>query len=564
MSASPGPVAAPEPAQAGPEPVAAQTPAAQRYVTSTATHAQAASGILPLTTDGILALQRLAGNRAVTRMLVSRAAQPAQDEPPRDQVSGRLRAIIRRGMAQADDGRWLQDDHMKNTRGVVGEVSDWLSDVIPPYIGVWNNAKNLLALAQEQLAAGDLDAALSSTVHGYQLLVDAQRQWSRYVNASIEGAGENIETLRMVRDGAIAVEVGLVTGGASVAGVLVGTAMATAAASQSDTAMGAGIRGTAKEVVNAGVLSNLRLAAHGLVGIAEGTGEGLKDIPAGLVRAAKMLANLFLDPARFVQDIAKLPQAIESMYHGLNNRWEWLSSLPPEEQARQVGRIAGHIEAMLIAIEAGKALGSAGGSAAAAVGEMAVPGTMQASMGGVTITVVVSEQLAVSAQQLATLQAQMAAIGKVGGAVAAVGSAAGGGSGGDGGKTGKGKQNKYGAGDVGPYDEIAAQTGDGLDAHEVLQKVWLDVNGLIKRRGGGVAGSQNPSLALPRDVHTIVGKYQKLYKLHDRAEVAKMSVQKVLTLNAQAMRHAGVPEEIINQVIDEAFDHAIFSVARGY
>jgi hypothetical protein len=88
--------------------------------------------------------------------------------------------------------------------------------------------------------------------------------------------------------------------------------------------------------------------------------------------------------------------------------------------------------------------------------------------------------------------------------------------------------------------------------------------GVIQRRGKGLASRENPSIALPPRVHDIVDFYQRALGLFDRAKMAKLSSKKVLGLNALALKSAGVPQSIIEEILEQALDHAVFSLARGY
>jgi hypothetical protein len=108
------------------------------------------------------------------------------------------------------------------------------------------------------------------------------------------------------------------------------------------------------------------------------------------------------------------------------------------------------------------------------------------------------------------------------------------------------------------------QRAPGLERHEVLQNLWLETRGLVKERLRGVTSRHNPTLALSPKVHDVVDRYQRALGLFDRAKMAKWDHKRVLALNAVALHHAGVPQEVIDEILDQAMDHAVFSLGRGY
>jgi hypothetical protein len=136
----------------------------------------------------------------------------------------------------------------------------------------------------------------------------------------------------------------------------------------------------------------------------------------------------------------------------------------------------------------------------------------------------------------------------------------GGGSSGD--KPTRNPARKYKAGDIIPYGTKAKTKG--LDRHEVLQNLWLKVQEVIEKRGKGMGSRLNPTVLLPPNVHRIVSRYQRALGLFDRSKIAELSYKQVLSLNALALQHAGLPQSIIEDILDEALEHAIFSLARGY
>lgn len=97
--------------------------------------------------------------------------------------------------------------------------------------------------------------------------------------------------------------------------------------------------------------------------------------------------------------------------------------------------------------------------------------------------------------------------------------------------------------------------GDQLAGHEMLQNAWLRVHGYIHRRGIGATSTQNPAVALSQEMHIKVGMEQAKLGLHDPAKLKKMSYIENIELNAQAMRNAGVPEHVIQELKKEAVIH---------
>jgi hypothetical protein len=494
--------------------------------------------------------------------------------------------LIAQGTLAANDAREIQQEHLDKVLGRIGVVSNFLNNVIPPHIGAWVNASNLLVHASRRLSERDVESAMIGVVNGYTALIEAQQDWNDYVGASIGGAERTTAKLTSVRDTAIGVEIALTTGnvaapfigatGAFVAGTGVGVGVV----SRSDSPAGEAVRGTVGEIARTGLYKNLVLAKQGLIGIAYGTGEGLSAIPGALIRlpatvdklllaAGDILKKLFTDPAKLVDDIVRLGEAVTLMYEALSDRWEWLERLPPELQALQVGRISGQIEAALIVLQAVPAGTAAGGNLAseALSGASEALSTLPrtALVGGASEGTSVA--LDASVTQLAELRAQLLVVAAKTGAVTTVAVAAtvagGGGGPGKGWWTTKKKPGQLRPGQIADYRQFRGQKGK-VEGHEVLQNLWLEVQNVIKNRGKGVASRYNPSIALPPKVHDVVDRYQRALGLFDRAQMAKLSYKKVLALNALALQKAGVSQDIIEEILEEAFDHAVFSLARGY
>jgi hypothetical protein len=66
----------------------------------------------------------------------------------------------------------------------------------------------------------------------------------------------------------------------------------------------------------------------------------------------------------------------------------------------------------------------------------------------------------------------------------------------------------------------------------------------------------NPAVAVPRDLHTAIGREQRVLGLFDRTKLAGMSAVENIELNAVAMRRAGVPEHVVQTLRQEALKHA--------
>lgn len=196
-------------------------------------------------------------------------------------------------------------------------------------------------------------------------------------------------------------------------------------------------------------MSSIRLARDGLIGIAYGIGESVREIPAALVQLPKtvsklleqagdILITLFKDPAKLAKDFARLPEAFALLYQALNNRWEWLKSLPSDKQAFEIGCISGRIEAALIVLKAGPAAGGAAGEVVT------------------DLLSIVSTDADVAVIQLVNLQAQLQVAGAAAGAFTSVAMATGpqglgGGSSKD--KPPKSPSRKPQAGDIISYGE---------------------------------------------------------------------------------------------------------------
>ena len=113
--------------------------------------------------------------------------------------------------------------------------------------------------------------------------------------------------------------------------------------------------------------------------------------------------------------------------------------------------------------------------------------------------------------------------------------------------------------DIDRYGTISQgveRSGDKLAGHELLQNFWLKVKYNVER-GIGTLSRDNPSVAVSKEVHAAIGEEQRALGLFDEAKVANMTAEQNINLNALAMRRAGgVPEYVINQLKEQALEHA--------
>ena len=76
----------------------------------------------------------------------------------------------------------------------------------------------------------------------------------------------------------------------------------------------------------------------------------------------------------------------------------------------------------------------------------------------------------------------------------------------------------------------------------MLQNLWLEVHGFGKRLATP-ASRNNPAIALTHPEHTAVSSQRDL-GLFDRNKLAQMSAKEIIEANANAMRAAGIPEDV--------------------
>jgi hypothetical protein len=323
----------------------------------------------------------------------------------RAEVADDLRAAADRGRSEAEIHRDVHTEHLAETRGWVGLLSDAINDVDVPSPTMWGPTIAAFTKVEKRLDDDDWDGAVSSLRLALTWLAADKDRWQTYVDESIGGAESLVGTLTVVRDAAVAIEVGLLTGGlaygligagalgaagGTVAGVG-GFAAAGVALDATGSAFGGAVVGTLSEIADAGLVENLRYAAQGLWGMVVGVGGGLEAMFEGL-------ATLFTDPAAFVEDLRQLPGHVATLWEHRDELWAHFQSLPPEEQAFRVGELFGVIESMLIVTGTMDAAGASLGA------ELSGAGT---GGGGLVPAV---EGIAVMEADLLQINAQAAAI----------------------------------------------------------------------------------------------------------------------------------------------------------
>jgi hypothetical protein len=285
----------------------------------------------------------------------------------------------------------------------VGLLSDAVNDVDVPSPTMWGPTIAAFAKVEKRLDDGDWDGAVSTLRLALTWLAADQEHWQTYLDDTIGGAESLVGTLTVVRDAAVAIEVGLLTGGlaygligagalgaagGTVAGVG-GFAAAGVALDATGSPFGDAVVGTLSEIADAGLVENLRYAAQGFWGMIVGAGGGLEAMFEGL-------ATLFTDPAAFVDDLQQLPGHVATLWEHREELWDHFQSLPPEEQAFRVGELFGVVESMLIATGAMDAAGASLGAEISGVG----------ARGGALAV----EGMAVMEAELVQINAQAAAI----------------------------------------------------------------------------------------------------------------------------------------------------------
>ena len=106
------------------------------------------------------------------------------------------------------------------------------------------------------------------------------------------------------------------------------------------------------------------------------------------------------------------------------------------------------------------------------------------------------------------------------------------------------------------YGSFANRPGDKFAGHELLQNAWLEANGKGGGRLKGSASRDNPAMALDQVEHQKVSNEQKSRGLFDSTKLKGMSVERVIELNAEAMKAAGIPDYAIEVLKKAALEYA--------
>ncbi|RMH34833.1 MAG: DUF4157 domain-containing protein [Nitrospirae bacterium] len=195
------------------------------------------------------------------------------------------KATYIRDMAQ--NGKWVQKDHLDNTNSVIRGISNWLADQSVPSFLIWvqpeTRANAIINSLTEMNVAGDLmrSARLISQQaqqlqEAARLLDEAEWTWHRYIEGTIAGAGSAIHTLEITRNMSFGIAAGL-------AGAAVAPAMFAAAGTG---LASAGVTGTTATVI-AGT------TAVGTGAIAGGTLRGTLEVVAPGAQADTSVAERF-------------------------------------------------------------------------------------------------------------------------------------------------------------------------------------------------------------------------------------------------------------------------------
>jgi hypothetical protein len=111
--------------------------------------------------------------------------------------------------------------------------------------------------------------------------------------------------------------------------------------------------------------------------------------------------------------------------------------------------------------------------------------------------------------------------------------------------------------DIDYYGQFGAgpRRNDGWFGHEVLGNNWLEAHGYGPRHATA-ASRMNPALAVNQKTHAEIGRQQRALRIWNAADVRGMSATENIRLNGQAMRNAGVPENVVRTIESEALKHA--------
>lgn len=103
---------------------------------------------------------------------------------------------------------------------------------------------------------------------------------------------------------------------------------------------------------------------------------------------------------------------------------------------------------------------------------------------------------------------------------------------------------------------IPERIGDKLAGHEVLQNAWLMLNHYVQKRGVGAVSRENPALAVGDALHKKIGALQREMGLFNQEGLRQITARENIMLNAIVLKRAGVPDEVVKDMIKEAMKHA--------
>jgi hypothetical protein len=243
-----------------------------------------------------------------------------------------------------------------------------------------------------------------------------------------------------------------------------------------------------------------------------------------------------------------MPKVIDVLSRQSRESLERLSKLPPDQQAQAVGEVFGEIEGDLIPIAATKSIG----------GSLRAGATVASGLEGARVLegmrgLAVAEGRVVAAGGAAAATLAVADTVELAGFLSAFALAAGGAGGGGGGR--KGKVVEHEVTTMGDYQKRGPSKK--LAPHEPLMHSLLEDLKLATRRGVGAASRDNPVIALSPKVHTIVGRYQWGLEVMFRSQRAGMTVKKIIALNIQALRYAGVSEGVVRAISRQVLRHVL-------
>jgi hypothetical protein len=158
----------------------------------------------------------------------------AEYEQMKQKAIRNLRNKLHLVISLASDGRDSQIDMLKDYQGgveslkdvffkpkaLIGIFSDMKAGVTPPYIGMWNSAKNLANMGIAALDKGNIVEAAHYLTSADKSYHDSMHEWNAYREATIGGAAGVISNLETVRD--VSFAIALAAGAAVAAPVIAG------------------------------------------------------------------------------------------------------------------------------------------------------------------------------------------------------------------------------------------------------------------------------------------------------------------------------------------------------